>query len=284
MTQVAKSIALSSAFIGILFSAGCASSVSHDINNAGHVPTSDIVFPELDDAWQKEGIFPNKDSLNKIRPGIGKDSLYQLLSYPHFNESQHAREWDYIFNFYQEDGSTKICQYKLIFDTDYRAQEFYWKPADCAQYAKLDQATVAPVITAQPIASERINLSADALFAFDKWQTQDMSHDGRRSLNELATKLREYQNRGDSRIVITGYTDRLGDAMYNLSLSQLRAQTVREYLITQGVEPASMISAGAGESNPVKSCADSLGRQALINCLQPNRRVQVDVKVYEQTN
>ncbi|WP_230657016.1 OmpA family protein [Psychrobacter sp. I-STPA10] len=299
MTQIAKSIVLSSTFAGMLLSVGCVTkTVSHNISSSGQVQASDIVFPDLDDAWEKDGLFPNRENLNKVRAGVSKDQLYQMIGRPHFSESQHAREWDYILKFYQADDSVKVCQYKIIFDKDYHAQEFYWKPADCAQYAKIEAPVpvtiptpiiihqtqqVEPQPVHQPIMSERINLSADALFAFNKWQTQDMTHQGQQSLDQLAAKLREYQKQGDSRIIITGYTDRLGDAMYNLNLSQLRAQTVREYLIMRGVEPASMVASGAGESNPVKSCSDSLGRQALIDCLQPNRRVQVDVNVYEHS-
>lgn len=278
----------------------CTTALSHNISDKGTVAKENIVFPALDTAWEKDGQFPNSENLSKIRAGVGKDELYQLIGRPHFSERQHAREWDYIMKFYQKDQSVKICQYKVIFDKDYKGQEFYWKPADCAQYATPKTHTPqiiyqqvpapapqiiytpapAPAPQPVPLINEKINLGADALFNFDKWQTHEMKPEGRRQLDELAQKLREWQTRGDSRVMITGHTDRLGDDMYNLNLSQLRAQTVRAYLAERGVDPATMSAAGAGETQQVKQCADSLGRQKLIECLQPNRRVEVDVAVF----
>lgn len=267
--------------------------VSQNISNQGTIAAEDIYFPELNKAWQKDGQFPNRENLSKIKPGIAKDELYQLIGRPHFSEAQHAREWDYIMKFYQPDNSVKICQYKVIFDKDYKGQEFYWLPADCAQYAKppaagqtiiINQPAPAPAPVA-PIAQERINLSADALFKFDKWKIEDMLPAGRASLDELAIKLREWEKRGDSRVSLIGHTDRLGSDEYNMRLSQRRAETVRTYLINRGVNAATLTAAGAGELQPLPEvvCSDAMPRDQLIKCLQPNRRVTVDVAVYART-
>ena len=261
----------------------CTNTISHSIDSNGHIEPSNIFFPKLDKAWQKDGQFPNSENLSKIKPGIGKDELYQLIGRPHFSEAQHAREWDYIMKFYQPDNSVKICQYKVIFDTDFKGQEFYWKPADCPPQRAVvapAQPPSAPIVTVAPAPlKERINLGADALFKFDKWQPENMLPQGRAELDALATKLREYQTMGDTRIVITGHTDRKGDDMYNMNLSQLRAQTVRAYLVNQGVDPASILAVGAGKSQPVKECSTNLPRQQEIDCLQPNRRVSLDITV-----
>jgi len=258
--------------------------VSQNISNQGTIAAEDIYFPELNKAWQKDGQFPNSENLSKIKPGIAKDELYQLIGRPHFSEAQHAREWDYIMKFYQPDNSVKICQYKVIFDTDFKGQEFYWKPADCPPQKPVvapAQPPSAPIVTVAPAPlKERINLGADALFKFDKWQPENMLPQGRSELDALATKLREYQTMGDTRIVITGHTDRKGDDMYNMNLSQLRAQTVRAYLVNQGVDPGSILAVGAGETQPVQKCSTNLPRQQEIDCLQPNRRVTVDIKGY----
>ena len=260
--------------------------LSQNISDDGRVSSADdIVFPQLDKAWQKEGQFPNSENLSKIRAGIAKDELYQLIGRPHFSEAQKAREWDYIMKFYQADDSVKICQYKVIFDKNYKGQEFYWLPADCANYAKPATVSTPPnvIVQASPIISEKFDLSADALFHFDKYKSQDMLPKGKTELNALAEKLREYQTKGDMKIVLTGHTDHLGEDMYNMNLSQLRAQTVRSYLIGQGIPAHSMIATGAGESEPVKQCGN-LARPALIDCLQPNRRVEVHVSVFAPAN
>ena len=280
-----KITGLSLISLTMLAMTGCVGTkyLSEGITDEGHVEPENISFPELEDAWQTEGQFPNSENLSKIKPGIAKDELYQLIGRPHFSEAQHAREWDYIMKFYQPDNSVKICQYKVIFDTDFKGQEFYWKPADCPPQKPVvapAQPPSAPIVTVAPAPlKERINLGADALFKFDKWQPENMLPQGRAELDALATKLREYQTMGDTRIVITGHTDRKGDDKYNMNLSQLRAQTVRAYLVNQGVNPSSMLAVGAGESQPVKECSTNLTRQQEIDCLQPNRRVTLDVIV-----
>ena len=281
-----KITGLSLISLTMLSMTGCVGTkyLSEGITNEGHVEQENIRFPELENAWQTEGLFPNSENLSKIKPGIAKDELYQLIGRPHFSEAQHAREWDYIMKFYQPDNSVKICQYKVIFDTDFKGQEFYWKPADCPPQKPVvapAQPPSAPIVTVAPAPlKERINLGADALFKFDKWQPENMLPQGRAELDALATKLREYQTMGDTRIVITGHTDRKGDDMYNMNLSQLRAKTVRAYLVNQGVDPASILAVGAGKSQPVKECSTNLPRQQEIDCLQPNRRVTVDINGY----
>ena len=77
----------------------CTNTISHSIDSNGHIEPSNIFFPKLDKAWQKDGQFPNSENLSKIKPGIAKDELYQLIGRPHFSEAQHAREWDYIMKF-----------------------------------------------------------------------------------------------------------------------------------------------------------------------------------------
>lgn len=289
-----KISSLSAVSLAALAMTGCLGTkhLSHDITREGTVQPENIVFPELEKAWQKDGQFPNSENLSKIRPGVAKDELYQLIGRPHFSEGQYAREWDYIMKFYQADDTVKICQYKVIFDKEYRGQEFYWKPADCAAYAKAQtpaaptiiyQQAPAPapvVVPAAPIISEKLTLSADALFYFDRWREQDMLPKGKPELDALARKLVEYQSKGRMQIMITGHTDLLGEDMYNMNLSQLRAQTVRTYLINRGVDAGTMMATGAGESEPVKACNMNQPRQALIDCLQPNRRVELSVSVY----
>ena len=293
ISKVAGVSVLSLALFGM---SGCLGTthLSDGITDQGQVQMQDIIFPDMAKAWQYQGQFPNRENLSKMRPGVDKDDIYQLLGRPHFSEGQFAREWDYIMKFYMPDNSVKICQYKVIFDKNFKAQEFYWSPADCPPPVEEPQVVTqtiiqqmpAPVVVPAPIPApapikERINLGADALFKFDKSDTQNMLPQGRRELDELASKLRQYQDMGDSRIIVTGHTDRKGDDTYNMNLSIKRAQTVRSYLINQGVNANTIIATGAGETQPVEQCATTLPRQQEIDCLQPNRRVTLDVTVIQ---
>ncbi|MGU0171886.1 OmpA family protein [Escherichia coli] len=77
-----------------------------------------------------------------------------------------------------------------------------------------------------------------------------------------------------------GYTDRIGSDAYNQGLSERRAQSVVDYLISKGI-PADKISArGMGESNPVtgNTCDNVKQRAGLIGCLAPDRRVRSKLK------
>ncbi len=273
-------------FLGCLsismLSACGTTAVSHDISREGTIDPSNLVWPELDKAWQKEGQFPNSENLSKIKPGIAKDELYQLIGRPHFSERQHAKEWNYIMKFYQADNSVKVCQYKVIFDKDYKGQEFYWFPADCPPKKAPAKAVIqpAPVIVPAKVTHKKISLDADALFDFDEYKLDSMNSVGKEKLDKLASQLQAYNKEGDVRIHIVGHTDRKGSEEYNMTLSQNRANSVMAYLAQNGIRPASMTATGLGEGFPLVDCPTEVTEQEEIDCLQPNRRVDVDVEIH----
>jgi OOP family OmpA-OmpF porin len=124
----------------------------------------------------------------------------------------------------------------------------------------------------QPV---RVSLSADALFDFDR---STLKPAGRQELDKLAGDLRGM--RYDS-IQVTGHTDRLGPHAYNLKLSARRADAVKAYLVSSGGVAAAAISAkGVDGADPVTKANDCKGSKptpALKACLQPDRRVDVEV-------
>jgi OOP family OmpA-OmpF porin len=79
-------------------------------------------------------------------------------------------------------------------------------------------------------------------------------------------------------INVNGHADRLGTAQYNQQLSEKRADAVRAYLVSKGVEASKVETFGFGKTTPVKSCPDQKDRKALIDCLTPNRRVEVEIQ------
>jgi OOP family OmpA-OmpF porin len=78
-------------------------------------------------------------------------------------------------------------------------------------------------------------------------------------------------------INVHGHTDRLGSPQYNQKLSERRADAVRHYLVSKGADASKIETLGFGKTLPVKSCPDQRNRKALIECLAPNRRVEVEV-------
>ncbi len=123
---------------------------------------------------------------------------------------------------------------------------------------------------------EKMSLSADTLFRFAKSGPADLLPEGRARIDRMMEKLNQAYARGDS-IALTGHTDRLGGDAYNQALSEARAATVRAYLVSKGAT-ASIATLGKGESEQVVPCNAVAPRAALIACLQPNRRVEVEVE------
>jgi OOP family OmpA-OmpF porin len=92
-------------------------------------------------------------------------------------------------------------------------------------------------------------------------------------LDDIAEKLKA--NPEFKLVMITGHTDRIGSTEYNQKLSEKRATDVKDYLVSQGVDASRLQVVGKGESEPVAACDGVKSRKALIECLQPNRRVVI---------
>jgi OmpA-OmpF porin, OOP family len=132
-----------------------------------------------------------------------------------------------------------------------------------------------PLVVAppQPPVIEKISLSSDVLFEFDK---ADLSAEGQKKLDEISDRLK---GANVMQIAAIGYADRIGPQNYNLQLSEKRAVAVKEYLAQKGVEESKVRSEGRGASEPVTGdqCKGVKGAK-LISCLQPDRRVDVEVR------
>lgn len=123
---------------------------------------------------------------------------------------------------------------------------------------------------------ETITLESDTLFAFARADFQSLKSEGQNQLSAIASKLLNTPNIG--KIVISGHADQLGDAQGNLQVSRQRAQTIRTYLVGKGV-PAELVSAqGEGSRKPLVNCDMQQPRAQLIKCLEPNRRVEIEVR------
>lgn len=129
---------------------------------------------------------------------------------------------------------------------------------------------------------EKISLSADVLFKFDKYRDKDMLPGGREKLNDVADKINSYIKDTLEGINLTGHTDRLGSDAYNQRLSERRAKTVKNYLVKKGVDASKISSSGHGEREPVVQCKGNKPTKKLIACLQPNRRVDVEIRGTKQ--
>lgn len=128
---------------------------------------------------------------------------------------------------------------------------------------------------APPPPPRRVSFSADNLFAFDK---ATLRPEAKLELDKFASDLKG--TKFDT-VKVVGHTDRIGSDAYNMKLSMERAETVKTYLMESAGIPADKISAtGKGETEPVTKPGECKGQKAtrkLIVCLQPDRRVEVEV-------
>jgi OOP family OmpA-OmpF porin len=122
-------------------------------------------------------------------------------------------------------------------------------------------------------APQKINFAADALFDFDK---SVLKPKGKAMLDDLVSVL---QGATYEVILAIGHTDRIGSAQYNQKLSVKRAEAVKQYLVDKGIAANRIYAEGKGKTQPVTKPGDCKGKkaQALIACLQPDRRVDVEV-------
>ena len=129
----------------------------------------------------------------------------------------------------------------------------------------------APVAPPPPPARfEKVTMEATKMFAFDKATLIQPAP----KLDEIAAALQADPSITD--VTITGYTDRLGSATYNQKLSERRANAVRDYLVSKGIDGSRLKAVGRGEENPVVTDCNQKKKSELIECLAPNRRVEVE--------
>ena len=145
----------------------------------------------------------------------------------------------------------------------------------CAGMSDVDHKWCPPDAPVPVASTERVNLAADALFSFDKSSSADLLPAGKATLDKLAVTLSEGYIQVD-KISLVGHTDRLGDDKYNYRLGLRRSETVKLYLQSQGVT-APITTASAGETQPTTNCPGTESTVTLRVCLQPDRRVVVDI-------
>ncbi|VTU08348.1 major outer membrane protein [Actinobacillus indolicus] len=133
---------------------------------------------------------------------------------------------------------------------------------------------------AAPVAPEVVTknfaFSSDVLFDFGK---ANLKPAAAQALDAAHTEISGL-GLANPAVQVNGYTDRIGKDASNLKLSQRRAETVANYIVSKGVNPANVTAVGYGEANPVtgNTCDAVKGRKALIACLAPDRRVEIQVQ------
>jgi len=193
---------------------------------------------------------------------MSKSDVRGLLGNPADETSQ--QWWFYNINLpLDTDGDHLVCQYRVAFSASGQVSNTQWRRPQCKSlYEALAGADV-----------EDIALSSDVLFAYD---SAELSSQGMREL-DLAADVMASKMKKIDRIVVVGHSDRIGPDRYNNILSTRRAEAVRNYLISRGINDYLVSAEGRGAAEPVVQCPGAAVTAALKQCLQPNRRVQITI-------
>lgn len=150
-------------------------------------------------------------------------------------------------------------------------------PAPAPQAAPMPKPAPAAAPAPAPVAPKVITLAATSLFDFNKAVLKPTAKTeiDEKVISKLASvgKIKM--------ILIGGHTDRLGSASYNQKLSEKRADAVKAYLVAKGLDANLIETMGYGKTVPaqgVPRCEDKLGRAKLIACLEPHRRVTIEIQ------
>ncbi|QWE14128.1 outer membrane protein OmpA [Polynucleobacter sp. AP-Sving-400A-A2] len=138
-----------------------------------------------------------------------------------------------------------------------------WTPATAAKGCDgfLAPKAAAP---ASSVTQSKITLQADTLYDFDK---ATLKAEGQATLDKIAKDLSKIKLEV---IIAVGNTDSVGTDAYNMALGQRRAQSVKAYLVSKGVDGSRIYTESKGKSNPVASNATAEGRAK-------NRRTDIEV-------
>ena len=259
---------------------------------ASQSANEEVTFPKLSSTHLATGAFIEPAAFQRIQPGLDRDQVRLILGNPHFNEGLIPKNnWNYAFNFKTGQGNEYItCQYQVKFGkvsvqpqpTSHSALvptskslmvAEYWENPTCEALVRGEAVEEKPQATI-----ETLELGADALFAFAGSARKDLNAAGVRSLDNLVAKINtDYVD--IEQIHIIGHTDRIGSAASNHTLSLARANTVADYLVENGISRRLISTEGRGLTQPVVDCGTSVYKTPeLVACLQPNRRVVLEIQ------
>ncbi len=114
------------------------------------------------------------------------------------------------------------------------------------------------------VTQTKITLQADTLYDFNK---SDLKPEGKATLDQIAKDMKKVKLEV---VIAVGNTDSVGTDAYNMALGMRRAQSVKTYLVSKGIDGSRIYTESKGKSNPVASNATAAGRAK-------NRRTDIEV-------
>lgn len=164
--------------------------------------------------------------------------------------AQTVDNWQNPFGDVWMNGTNELCW-----------RNAFWTPA--TGIAGCDGVPVAQAPVVAPTAT-KVVLNADTFFDFDK---DTLKPEGRQVLDQVAAQVDTINL---ETLIAVGHTDSIGTEEYNQGLSERRAASVKNYLVSKGIPADRIYTEGKGETSPVASNATREGRAQ-------NRRVEIEI-------
>lgn len=239
-------------------------------------PVAEKSFPEPDKTYVKAVQRYDASQINRLGIGLNKNQVRFIMGNPHFSEGLFfVKTWNYLVGLQKPNSNEyQVCQLRVDFDKQYLVEALTWKDPACAELLKAPPATI--ITQSSPVAVKTY-VSNDVLFNFNRSGITDVVG-GAAVVEKLGSDIRSQFN-NIQQVSVIGYADRIGKVDSNAALSQARARTIADALISQGFAADKVQAGGQGATSAFGSCTGAANAQ-VIRCLQPNRRVVVTVTGY----